>query len=713
MPLLNSIAKHLGVNTTTGSKYSFGDSSTVMNDPFIYDSQVNVDTQKTLLTRLQETTELDERLNEFTTLDTVQLSQNIINNPYTSGIDTTDTGDITAEFIQVLNKYTLPDRLTYVTSNYFQEGGLEPPAAEVSSSGSSSGASSSATTTKKKKKEPQLEQSYITTSVVPSIFNPYYGIKTTGMHSNRPLLDDGKERPTKDAVKTVNTSDCSILALLNASKKSSGSKQMGSAIYRLADFLYCKDLGKVSNNHLLTLRRYTVPVGDNIYSVANTDNVEDANVKNTGKGNMFSMAAPDVGRLITWFGTEDNKLSDILNMSWHADWKEMNAEINQQASQADSSDRGVLGMIFNTANPSYNKAVGAGYAGGNNLFSHILGNKSVGPVHFRESGQYENNTTLYNYDSHKIYEPKNTIRSNHYYDGKLVFAHEFKITFKYQLRAYGNLNSKAVMGDLINNILAVTYTKGSFWGGKNQVVGAPGSDPAIRKANAFIDNTFDKLWGFMEGLASGQVSWQSILGSIADAAGTFLNGAKDFAKKAKDEGLGSIISGWANTAFEWAKTHNIPDNIKGQLKNALGRPALYAFPSILDGSNTGLWHLTVGNPFNPIVSFGNLIITNTDFSISDGALGLDDFPTEIAVTVSLKHARPRDMVDIGKMFTKGEVALGIPLSQGGWTRYYSDDISRMNTKIDKHTIFEDSYQQIFGTTMAKRIDINFGEISHG
>jgi hypothetical protein len=30
------------------------------------------------------------------------------------------------------------------------------------------------------------------------------------------------------------------------------------------------------------------------------------------------------------------------------------------------------------------------------------------------------------------------------------------------LRAYGDMNQKAVMLDLINNILRVTYTKGEF-----------------------------------------------------------------------------------------------------------------------------------------------------------------------------------------------------------------------------------------------------------
>ena len=68
---------------------------------------------------------------------------------------------------------------------------------------------------------------------------------------------------------------------------------------------------------------------------------------------------------------------------------------------------------------------------------------------------------------------------------------------------------------------------------------------------------------------------------------------------------------------------------------------------------TGTWHVTIGNPLNPIASIGNLIIDGDVEITHGGPLGLDDFPTEITVKVPLKHAMPRDSVDIQRMFTKG------------------------------------------------------------
>ena len=84
----------------------------------------------------------------------------------------------------------------------------------------------------------------------------------------------------------------------------------------------------------------------------------------------------------------------------------------------------------------------------------------------------------------------------------------------------------------------------------------------------------------------------------------------------------------------------------------MGRPAIYQFNSILDGDLTGLWHLTVGNPLNPIMSIGNLIMTKAEVQ-HYGPLGIDDFPTGLKVTVSLKHAQPRDSARIEHMYTKG------------------------------------------------------------
>ena len=124
---------------------------------------------------------------------------------------------------------------------------------------------------------------------------------------------------------------------------------MGRALYRYADFMFCKDLGKISNNHLITLRKFGTPIGDNIFKY--------------GKESK-SWDTYDKGRLVTWFGTDDNKLEDICKYNYNATWKKLEATIEDIHSKEDNSK--ALPSIINLANPNYWSAVGSGIAGGGN-----------------------------------------------------------------------------------------------------------------------------------------------------------------------------------------------------------------------------------------------------------------------------------------------------------------------------------------------------------
>jgi hypothetical protein len=453
--------------------------------------------------------------------------------------------------------------------------------------------------------------------------------------------------------------------------------------------MYCKDLGKVSNNHLITLRRYNTPIGDNIFRLSHDKD----------KKQIFS-APPDIGRLVTWFGTDDNKLSDILKMSFHGTWKEMNAEIQQVESKG--AGDGILGMIANTLNPMYNQAQGAGTTDNHNLIAAAMGGFfSSDIVNFGKGGQYEGNQALTNYDKHRIYEPKNTIQSNHYYEGKLEFSNEFTLNFSYKLRAYGDMNQKAVMLDLIANILRVTYMEGTFWGGSVKWVGPPGNNSLMNKMHSFIDNAWEKLGGFAESFLNGSINWQELFGSLSDAAGNFINGAAKTAENMfKNGAVEEEMKEFGQAVTQYMKDKNMGEALKGQLKNALGRPALYAINSFVSGEDLGLWHLTIGNPLNPIAVMGNLILQNAELSFGDVPLGLDDFPTEIKVAITLKHCKPRDLTGIAKLFTKGEFGLALSTTQTGWSKFLDQFESRNKaaTNADMQAIQRTASAQV--STMA-------------
>ena len=101
-----------------------------------------------------------------------------------------------------------------------------------------------------------------------------------------------------------------------------------------------------------------------------------------------------------------------------------------------------------------------------------------------------------------------------------------------------------------------------------------------------------------------------------------------------------------------------------------------SYRSLLEGRPIGEWHMTVGNPLDPMAVMGNLICTACTMKFSD-ELGADDFPKEITFTVTLKHGKPRAKQDIESIFNLG----GGPLS-----------FSRLNPPS--------SAQQTFGTNAA-------------
>ena len=501
--------------------------------------------------------------------------------------------------------------------------------------------------------------------------------------------------------KSINSSDCSIQTLVELSRGSTSSnvgEGLGLATYRYADFMFCKDLGKISNNHLITLRKFPGPIGDNIFSTAHPKNRQKY---------PLDTSAPDIGRLITWFGNEDNKLEDICKYNYKASWKQFTSELDWKPTQ--QQDQGFVNQLANFLSPGNNRLIGGGFSGNSGLMHGIASFLHVPLISGSRAGSaYYDSGLLSNYDKHKIYEPQNRIWDTHKYEGRLTFNQDITLTFRYVMRSYMNINPKAAFLDLIGNIQTVTYRRGSFWGGENKIYGPQGNSSVYKKANAFIDNAFDKLGGIWDALASGGLSVQGItdfLGNIWNMAysgvQSILSGAQDTAQKIVGQGDTSSVRITVDEALEKVRKtmyavqdangkYHWTDAMKGMIKNQLGRPAMYAFNSLLTGEPVGPWHLTIGNPRNPIMVMGNLILENSEVTHL-GPLGLDDFPTELKVTVTLKHAMSRDSVGIQKMYTKGTKAIHLPFNYVNANNYWANmsafpDIQGMSDGVLKQIL---------------------------
>lgn len=525
--------------------------------------------------------------------------------------------------------------------------------------------------------------------LTPSLFNPYHALPVYGIMENVPLMD-GTFLSKHDKAEIAKLDDCSIRELVNLS--SVRKSILGNARYRYADFMYCKDLGKISNNHMITLRKFAIPVGDNIF--------RSTVAKTAGEGKDDPMSSiGDVGRMITWFDTDDNKLSDIMSYEYEASWKKLDAKIQQLDSQEDDEGRGIAGKIINNLSPGYNLQSAHGINSGG-LLGQLMNSMGIGA----NTHEYQHNDVALgrNYDNNKVYTPRDTIQDTHIYEGKLTFKHEFTLNFSYKLRAYDNINPKSAFLDLLGNILTVTYRKGTFWGGKSEILGAKPNKAGWQKYNNVLKGLSDAggdLWKNIfhlegantDGLLGALSQFGSSLLDIVKGAGMDIGGAASSAMQtAKDFLSGNITAGEVmgkvktsvQAGAQKAADLNLGQVMMGSIKNKLGRPALYAFDSLLTGAKVGLWHVTIGNPKNPIATFGNLIMTNAKITHS-GPLGFDDFPTDLHVSVTLKHAMSRDATEISKMYTKGQNGIYFSLCSPFNTIEFNDgEKARSNISLE-------------------------------
>lgn len=427
------------------------------------------------------------------------------------------------------------------------------------------------------------------------------------IYNNVPLMDSPETRK-----KIRQNSGCTIKELVQAS--STG--VLGRAIYSYSDFMYCKHLGKVPNNYLITLRRFPVPVMDNIngYGEGKSRILSDA-----GKNN----GPQQIGCLVNWIGVSGNEMQNILKYDMAMSFEEKRADWNEiEGNNADDSSKFLNGVaaVFDS---TYRQQYMSGYGG-----EALKGLSSVKYFDkffkISENGPYSIKNDFEFQDQNKVYGPVDRVKSTYMRGSEgLRFGQDITLVFEYELRSYNGINARQAMLDLISNILNVTYSTGDFWGGGYK--GAGMSQNSLF-SNMKIFKASGGFTGFVDAFAN----------DLTTLGGSFKNNFSG----ADALSLGKQI------------LNQLGGMILGGMLNKLGRPVKTYANSLLSESPVGLWHVTIGNPHHPIMTMGNMILTNTSIEHS-GPLGLDDFPTNLKVTCTLTRGKPRDIREIEKMYMNG------------------------------------------------------------
>jgi hypothetical protein len=448
---------------------------------------------------------------------------------------------------------------------------------------------------------------------VPSMFNPYTVFTHPGGNDVNDFFDikgsDGlfpkyanKQTNKSGADRGTGGREISLESLLKDFDPEGKSEDGGtpSTPYYASDFLYAKYFRKIPLNKMITLRRFPFPTYDNLDFVGD------------GNNNRFK----PIAQAVTYFGEPTgNLLNELTKFSGNINWEEMTADVHDVEGNEQGFDSSPFGGSSKV--DGIGKAIGA-----------VINPKGQDLGGFRSEEIEASKYNTFEY-TNKVLGPVNVINQTYVRQRGIGSKLEFDITFEYELRSYNNINPRLAMLDILCNMLALTFNNAKFWGGANRYFPRSPQFGFVGDEKAFYSGRYGD---YMDSVV-GQIS--NGLGDIGDKLGDL---------------VGGILSGNLSGLFDVAKKAG---GTFMDLKRAKSRPKVLGFHALLSGLPIGEWHLTIGNPYRPIMMVGNLICKGFEFEMSDH-LGVDDFPSQLKFKVKLESGRPRDKGDIESIFNLGQ-----------------------------------------------------------
>ena len=490
-----------------------------------------------------------------------------------------------------------------------------------------------------------------------SLFNAFYVFKYTGGASlvSRALYSSLDENSTPNGDKPEVVSNPTASAIINwASGLGERSNEFGlnNSTYSWSDFLFCKYYGIIPNNRMITLRKYPLGSQDN------------AAVKR-GKAVVTNLP---VAQAVTWFGPgTPNSINSIWQNKWSLAWKKQTTDAqNVQGNEIVNFSTALTNFLGNNANEAAKKAFAIlatyGDIAADNL-GEIPADKfaSIGAATIEAKMQefqknlYSNTGAFFN----QVLGPVNVKNSFLYRDRGLspnAPDSTWEVTFDYKTDSYFGMGQRRVGLDIMANMLELTYSSGEWLESLNVYYKNLGLalKPDEQKwiEDCLTNGNFDAM-----GLAE-------VYARIAEARiDVIISTMKQLAIEGKDlavEAVGTLVKGNSAEILNQLKDPNsdkyktIRNGIKIELTKALAGtfPGFVQQRANVGSIATGNWHLTIGNPMNPIMRIGDLIVRDCELTFGD-ELGADDFPIDLSFKVTLSPTKPRNSRDIRQTFNAG------------------------------------------------------------
>lgn len=521
-----------------------------------------------------------------------------------------------------------------------------------------------------------------------------------------------------DFTSILNPTVTNIIAWSNKDK-------WGRTPYSFQDFVFCKYWNIIPNNRLITFRKYGVPTFDNL----NFPNMV------TESGEASDIKCAPIATVVTYFGGESpNKLGDFLKFATGTLWEEINADVHKVSGDMGDNPHAVIdrmnersgfngvGSLSNIINQSLNKT---GFLTGQYFsfakFTGMLDKDGfTGPSQAAfEKLSAANVDPTESLFSNRVIGPVNRVSSVQKRKAGIEFSQQFTLICQYVARPIGGVNTKAALLDILANCMEIASPEAVFWGGgyrfmikphlypfkntktKNNIMDALYAGKIFGNDGA-IANALSGLRSFGTADGSGDFKWSNVTANLGNILGQTMGAIGGMLQSISSTlfGESSKLSSWLKSGTDAlsseeqqaageSKLNNLFGNLnkmwKDQVIQETTLPSIEGMRALLTGTPVGNWHLTIGNPLNPIMVCGNLICKKMDVEFGE-ELGPDDFPLELKVTYTIEHAMARDKAAIQSMFNRGSGRIyKLP--------DYITATSDFETKVDKYTgnRFDGSY----------------------
>jgi hypothetical protein len=487
-------------------------------------------------------------------------------------------------------------------------------------------------------KESEFNYKYLpsgTSSQVASLFSSEHTIVAGSDEKNTGIF----ESPL--TFKNLHTDERYDLSTSNIIKQLG---RAGSLKLKYSDFVYCRDYGVYPNNRLIIVRRFGGPVGDSLTSRGGTP----------------------IGTLVTWFDDQNPPIAIDFGINWD---------------EAEVSFKNVLNNIGNDIGlGKVNISLGDAASGGFNIlptpgafepFTRAVfaraGLVGAGSENFIPSGS----PTLIKEAKQRKLIPEDSAGSS--LNGKITVA----VKCAWEQKFIGGIDPTKVYYDLLRMILHFGSDDASFYLGSGSTINS-----VLNKILAVLENPAQFIKDILTGFAK---AFTKVVDQVKEKIAEYYKNTKqEEIKDRTDEDETTTAGQDAKKRREKTDLDNRNKDIKKANTNldtlvsgvtsgldsiielfttvtaGLGRKykhVLLGIGNSLSGAPSTPWHVTVGNPFRPILSSGDMYMDSSIKLILGPTLAFNDLPSYIEVEFTLSSARNLGANEIFRKLHTGEVRI--------------------------------------------------------